>query len=792
MVKLSSMSIPTRIAIACLLPLIAFTVFAGKDLWDKFSAYSNTAAIAVIADESNLTTNLIQEVQKERAPSTAFVSSKGQSFGDVVRGQRPSTDKAITAWQQRMLDVAREHPGSKFARDTDGAQQKLGGLAALRASVDNVTATPQQVIDNYTAIISFLASTIDEVGEMTDDARIVRMASALGSHVRRKEWAGQERSNGVIGFTAGAFDADSFYNMLRTRTVQDSQIAIFRRSATQAEIDYVDAAAKPSFDELTKLRAIVVEAPFTKSFKGVTAAQWLDVSTKYIDALKTLEDRLLADFTAGVQDVVAEARWGFWGVLAMFIGLLAVTGVVSTFVVLSITRPIKQLVATMGELAKGRHEIEVPEADRQDEIGQMAKAVLVFRDAAVEKLRLEGLSDEQRRHAEEERAGAEEERRRNAAAQARAAEEQAAAVKALAAGLAKVSEGDLTVSLNDGFPEAYRQIADDFNMAVARLRETIEAIAVATREVTNASAEISTSTTDLSQRTEEQAASLEETSASMEQISATVKLNAENAKQANLSAGGTCEVADRGGAVVAKAVSAMARIEDSSRKISEIIGVIDEIARQTNLLALNAAVEAARAGEAGRGFAVVASEVRSLAQRSSQAAKDIKDLITNSNGQVKEGVDLVNQAGAALGEIVQSIKSVAAIVSDIAGASAEQATGLEQVNKALAQMDEVTQQNSALVEENAATAKTLEHQSTAMTERVSIFRLNDAAVAVSPPRPAATPTRAGAAARPKQPVAAVKRPPAAAPRKPMANGSARGLQTALAAAVKEDADWQEF
>ena len=178
-------------------------------------------------------------------------------------------------------------------------------------------------------------------------------------------------------------------------------------------------------------------------------------------------------------------------------------------------------------------------------------------------------------------------------------------------------------------------------------------------EVSNAAAEISTSTTDLSQRTEEQAASLEETSASMEEISATVKKNAESAQQANQFASGTREVADRGGEVVAQAVSAMARIEESSRKISDIISVIDEIARQTNLLALNAAVEAARAGEAGRGFAVVASEVRSLAQRSSQAAKDIKDLITNSSNQVQEGVDLVNRAGESLHEIVESIKKVA-------------------------------------------------------------------------------------------------------------------------------------
>ena len=303
--------------------------------------------------------------------------------------------------------------------------------------------------------------------------------------------------------------------------------------------------------------------------------------------------------------------------------------------------------------------------------------------------------------------------------------------------MGRISSGDFAVDVKPvKRNDEVGQIVNAVSSMVAKVRDTIADIKLSAREVTNASAEISTSTTDLSQRTEEQAASLEETSASMEQISATVRKNAENAQQANQSAMATQEVADRGGEVVSRAVGAMAKIEDSSRKISDIIGVIDEIARQTNLLALNAAVEAARAGEAGRGFAVVASEVRSLAQRSSQAAKDIKDLITNSNAQVKDGVDLVNQAGSALNEIVESIKAVAAIVADIANASGEQATGLEQIKGALNQMDEVTQQNSALVEENAATAKTLETQAMAMSERVAFFQIGaaDESVPMTAPR----------------------------------------------------------
>jgi methyl-accepting chemotaxis protein len=474
------------------------------------------------------------------------------------------------------------------------------------------------------------------------------------------------------------------------------------------------------------------------------------------------------------------------------VGLAVGLGIGLWLAMAKITKPLLRLGERMGTLAQGSLDAAIEGTERKDEIGQMARTVMVFRDGGLEKVRLEKAADEQRQHADEQRQQAEEERRRNVEVQALGAEEQARAVKALAAGLGRMSEGDLTVQLDQGFTESYQQIKDDFNATIGKLKETIESIVASTRDVANASAEISTSTTDLSQRTEEQAASLEETSASMQEMSVTVKKNAENAQQANVSAGKARDVADRSGKVVAKAVDAMAQIESSAGKMSDIIGVIDEIARQTNLLALNAAVEAARAGDAGRGFAVVASEVRTLAQRSSQAAKDIKDLITNSSGQVQEGVQLVNQAGAALVEIVESIKEVAGIVSEIAAASQEQATGIEEVNKALNQMDEATQQNSALVEENAATAKTLEQQAEAMNERISFFSVGQAETAGPGGRaaPAAKPHAAL-----KRPAGSAKAPAATVPKRPIAGGN-RGpvgrMQTALASAIKSDPDWQEF
>ncbi len=287
----------------------------------------------------------------------------------------------------------------------------------------------------------------------------------------------------------------------------------------------------------------------------------------------------------------------------------------------------------------------------------------------------------------------------------------------------EIANGNFTVHIVTKRKDELGRLLTSLDRTRASLDDTVSGIRMSANDVSSAAAEIANSTTDLSQRTEEQAMGLERTTASLDQISNTVRQNAENAQRANNQTSNMRRIADESGAVVGSAVAAMAEIEGSSHKISEIIDVIDEIARQTNLLALNAAVEAARAGEAGRGFAVVAAEVRSLAQRSSQAAKDITSLISKSTGQVKNGVELVNRTGKALNDIVASIREVSGIVAEISTTAGEQAQGIEEVRLALMQLDEVTQQNSALVEENAATAKALDRQSTEMTERVAFFKL---------------------------------------------------------------------
>jgi len=290
--------------------------------------------------------------------------------------------------------------------------------------------------------------------------------------------------------------------------------------------------------------------------------------------------------------------------------------------------------------------------------------------------------------------------------------------------LSALAKGDLTEKITNDYQGAFGQLKSDSNATVDRLTDIVGQLRDATESINTAAKEIATGNTDLSQRTEEQASSLEETASSMEELTSTVKQNAENAKQANQLAIGASEVAVRGGNVVSQVVTTMSSINDSSKKIVDIISVIDGIAFQTNILALNAAVEAARAGEQGRGFAVVAAEVRNLAQRSAAAAKEIKELISDSVEKVGTGSRLVDDAGKTMQEIVTSVKRVTDIMGEITAASQEQSTGIEQVNQAITQMDEVTQQNAALVEQAAAAAESLEEQAQVLAQAVGVFKLD--------------------------------------------------------------------
>ncbi len=343
-------------------------------------------------------------------------------------------------------------------------------------------------------------------------------------------------------------------------------------------------------------------------------------------------------------------------------------------------------------------------------------------------------------------------------------------LRAVSESFDKIAGGDLTVRVEVNSTNEIGTLMAAVKRMQESLTRTVSAVRRGVDEINVGSREISAGNTDLSSRTEEQAASLEETAASMEQLASTVKQNADNARQANQLAASASDVAERGGSAVSEVVDTMQEISASSRKISEIVSVIDGIAFQTNILALNAAVEAARAGEQGKGFAVVAGEVRSLAQRSAQAAKEIKGLIEDSVAKVGAGSQQVERAGATMQEIVASVKRVTDIMGEISAASEEQSSGIDQVNRAVSQMDEVTQQNAALVEEAAAAAGSLQEQAERLAEAVAVFKINAGEVIEVPahqlagrrpaPRVAAPMAPATPAAQPEAPSADAKAAPA--------------------------------
>ncbi|WP_269220162.1 methyl-accepting chemotaxis protein [Brevundimonas vesicularis] len=456
------------------------------------------------------------------------------------------------------------------------------------------------------------------------------------------------------------------------------------------------------------------------------------------------------------------------GGLALLVACAA--GAAGWFIGRSVSMPVVALGRRMRGLADGDRGSDIPGVARGDEIGQMAAALAIFRDAAIEKDRLEAEAVSQRSLSEQERAEREADKAREAA-------EDAQAIAALGQGLSAMSNGDLTHRIDIEFNPKLAQLKTDFNAAISQLQQAVSVVVGNVSGIRSGAGEISQAADDLSRRTEQQAASLEETAAALDEITATVNKTASGARQASDVVRAAKGDAETSGVIVRDAVQAMQAIEGSSSEINQIIGVIDEIAFQTNLLALNAGVEAARAGEAGRGFAVVASEVRALAQRSAEAAKEIKTLISASAGQVGAGVKLVGETGEALQRIVDRVAEIDSLVTEIAASAQEQAVGLAEVNTAVNQMDQVTQQNAAMVEQSTAASHSLAQEAESLQASVAQFRVGS------------SPSRAAAPALARAP-APVSKPSShmAAALKVIGRGGA--APKPQAAAVEDG--WEEF
>ncbi|MDP2214189.1 methyl-accepting chemotaxis protein [Phenylobacterium sp.] len=587
------------------------------------------------------------------------------------------------------------------------------------------------------------AITFYNLGQLTNAREDLAKSKLALDSVSRAEFFLARQENSFRGFL---ISLDPYYieraeshRANFKKVMAELRVEVAGQPETVAEIDQALKAGDEWFVQIVEAGAELAMNPLTYSDAANMVGQSgladelmdkveapMEAITEYEAALVASANDRLASINRNTTIMVSSALV-FAALAAALLGWM-LTKMIAT--------PINSMTTVMRRLAEGDSSVEVPARGRKDEVGEMAEAVQVFKEAAIEKARLESQTDEQRRVAEAERA-------RNEADRAATAQEQAKVVAGLAAGLDHLAQGDLTFRIAEPFPGDYVKLRDDFNAAIAQLQEAMSIVAVNVRAMRSGAGEISQAADDLSRRTEQQAASLEETAAALDEITATVRKSADGAKQASAVVATSRGDAEKTGHVVGDAVQAMSEIEKSSEKITQIIGVIDEIAFQTNLLALNAGVEAARAGDAGRGFAVVASEVRALAQRSADAAKEIKSLISASSQQVAQGVGLVGQTGEALQRIVSQVAEIDSLVSEIAASAQEQATGLHQVNTAVNEMDRVTQQNAAMVEETTAASHSLATEAESLSQSVGRFKIGATAEASAAPSraPAQAPAR---------------------------------------------------
>jgi methyl-accepting chemotaxis protein len=775
----------TKLILIVAVPLLGLLYFS----------ISSTIERAVIAREMGKLESLVglsvkigaltHELQKERGMTAGFLGSQGVKFASELPAQRTATDKKVGELKQVLANFNADQFGPFLRNSLSEVLKNIDELNTKRGAVSAQTIPAQEAVSYYTRIIDIFLNIPNQASTLSSNSHIARLNSAYAALLLSKERAGQERAILTAVFAADKFTPEIFARFFSNASAQDVYVKVFNTYALDEQKEfYKNKISGPAVDEVAAIKKTTVERANEKSL-GVDSAHWFKVVTEKIDLLKEVEDRLSGDLSKTTEQLKGNAQ----NLMIFYITLSVVTLLVTLFFATYMIRALlRQIGGEPDYAAEAVHKISAGDLSMdfavkpgdtssllysmktmQDslraivgEIKSIVEAAAVRGDFSV-KMGMDG------------KAGYTKELSELLNQLSNVTETGISDVVRVANALAK---GDLTQTIAKDYPGSFGEMKTGVNGTVENLKALVGDIKDATDTINTASKEIAAGNSDLSQRTEEQASSLEETASSMEELTSTVKQNAENAKQANQLAISSSDIAVKGGAVVGEVVTTMDAINEASRKIVDIISVIDGIAFQTNILALNAAVEAARAGEQGRGFAVVAGEVRNLAQRSAAAAKEIKTLIGDSVEKVEGGSKLVAQAGQTMEEIVNSIKRVTDIMSEITAASVEQSQGIEQVNLAITQMDEVTQQNAALVEEAAAAAESLEEQAQNLSVSVATFKVDEgaggAAAARRLPAPAQTPARKG--------TALAKAAPA---KTPVAKPKARPQ-------ADDDGEWEEF
>jgi methyl-accepting chemotaxis protein len=697
--------------------------------WENYQSARHVARLAVASRDLF---DMLQNLRPERGTTLSALVAEGAAPSGVRRAimDNRSAEEAAYARSESSLTAADMPELADLAGRLRQAQQ---AVTVLRAQADAAMAVARPVRDpalgkdwpdTTGAMLGLLGSMSDQVDAAIrlHDTRIDMLLAVKRAAWTVRNFAGEQSLSAKTAI--GAAKPWTMAQSLAAAEARGREADAWSSAAELAGRADAPAALRAAFQKAKSgyfgkdrpVRQAVYDALTAGHVPELTIDAWLDHITPSLVNVTAVADAALHDMIGLAQSEAAAAERSL--VVAMAVLAIAAVVVVAglLIVIRRVSRPLLTLTLAMRRLAARDFAVEVPGVARRDELGSMAEAVAVFRANGQAMQRLEQEAEMQRHLADSASMA-------QAARDADAAARQLVVVNALAAALTSLAEGDLTCTLDTDFAPEYARLRTDFNAAVRGLGHALNEFSRRTATIRTGTQEITVAADDLARRTERQAASLEQTAAALAQITATVCRTATGSTEARRAAAAAEQDALASGRVVKDAVAAMQAIETSSRQVAEITRVIDEISFQTNLLALNAGVEAARAGEAGRGFAVVAAEVRALAQRSATAAKEIEALIGQSNRNVGHGVALVGETGIALRRIQGQVAAISQVIGEIAASAQEQATGLAEVNKAVVEMDTVTQQNAAMVEQTTAATHSLSRESEELAQATKRFRL---------------------------------------------------------------------
>lgn len=617
--KFKNLTVAVRIALACVLPMLLTIAFAISSLSSAWQT-TRSAEIAHVAENTSRFGDLIHELQKERGTSTGFLTSRGQAFREALLQRRAETDTALRAANIALAELRRLTAASGLLQELVAIETSLRDLSVLRVRVDRLDIPVPEMAAAYTAAITNLIRPIDQLSELAIDKATRLAAVAYASIIEAKERAGQERAGSTAMFTAGRLNSSGFINVTRLGALQDRYLneAISATTAElRAEIQRVLAGAEAA--EVTRMRGILYQAAFGGTLEGVTGPTWFAASTAYIDALRRLENLHGVATIKAAEAARNEVSFTFWLTLSALALMFVIVAFVSTLVARSITTPMKSLVDDMRRLASGDTDVTLPGIERRDELGDMTRAVAVFRASAVERKRLE-----------------------------------AEAEQLAATGIARQKNVD---GLIISFEGSVREVLTSLQSTATEMDSTSRSLSGVAGQATSRAASAASSSEQASQNVQTVAAASEELSTSISEISQRVVQ--------------TNEIVAKASSDAEAANHRVEQLASAAGRIGNVINLIREIAEQTNLLALNATIEAARAGEAGKGFAVVASEVKALAGQTAKATEEIGSQIDAIQVETKAAVTAIEVIARTMAEVQNYTSAIAAAVEEQGAATRE-------------------------------------------------------------------------------------------------------------------------